>query len=367
MAGLLALSLLPLAAPARTTVFGGDLTPSAPVLDIYSSTDTWAMQPVIEDFLATRPGWRVRYVERTANELHEHYLEAAGEGSVRADLLISSAMDLQIKLVNDGYAQAHFSEVTSWLPDWAHWRDRAFGLTFEPAVIVYDPARLAPEDVPRTRFDLIRLLREQPERFRGRVGTYDIVESGVGYLFATQDSLQSSTYGRLIESFGRTRVRLECCTLALFEAIERGELLLGYNLLGSYARARIEAGSRLRMVLPEDYTLVLSRVALIPKAAPDPELGAAFLDYVLSVRGQSVLARSSSLYAIHPAVTGEGSAASLRQAANGPLRPIDLGPGLLVFLDDMQRQRFTREWRSSVYPAESPPPPPGEPISLPAR
>ncbi len=339
---------------AKVTVFEGPASGDGPVLDVHGSTDTWAMRPVIEDFLKIRPQLTVRYEENVANKLNERFLSAAERGVVKADLLVSSAMDLQVKLVNDGYARPHYSEVAWWLPAWANWRDRAFGFTFEPAVIVYDPARLAPHEAPRTRFDLIRLLREQPERFRGRVGTYDIVDSGVGYLFATQDSLQSSTFGRLIESFGRTRVQLACCTLALFEAIERGELLIGYNLLGSYARARIEAGSRLRMVLPEDYTLVLSRVALIPKAAPDPGLGGDFLDYLLTVRGQSVLAQSSSLYAIHPAVTGEGTADGLRRVTNGPLRPIDLGPGLLVFLDSMQRQRFTQEWRSSVYPVRTP-------------
>ncbi len=347
----IALALLAVSAVARTTTFPAT-QPSAPTVTIYGSTDTWAMRPVIADFQQAHPDVAVRYVELVANVLDRRFRDEVARGADTADLLISSAMDLQAKLVNDGYARPHRSAQTEWLPQWARWRDRAFGFTFEPAVIVYDPDRLAPEEVPHNRFDLIRLLRESPARFRGRVGTYDIVDSGVGYLFASQDSLQASTYGRLIESFGRTRVQLACCTLDLFQAIERGELLIGYNLLGSYARARIEAGSSLRMILPEDYTLVLARVAVVPKAAVRSELAERFLDYLLSVRGQSVLAQKSSLYAIHPAVTGDGSADALRRRASGPLRPIGLGPGLMVYLDQMKRERFLAEWRASVVVRE---------------
>jgi hypothetical protein len=32
----------------------------------------------------------------------------------------------------------------------------------------------------------------------------------------------------------------------------------------------------------------------------------------------------------------------------GPLRPIDLGPGLLVYLDDQKRRQFLKDWQSMV-------------------
>jgi len=338
------------AAPAKTTAFPAPAGTGGRTLDIYTSTDLWAMRPLIEDFQQLRPRLGIRYHQLTTQAMYRGFLAAARHDNVQADLLISSAMDLQTKLANDGYAQAFYPENSDWLPTWAHWRHRVFGFTFEPAVIAYDPRRLSADEVPRTRYDLIALLRDQPERFRGRVGSYDIRSSGVGYLLATQDALQSSTYGRLIESFGRIRVQPACCTLDVFKAVENGDLLIGYNLLGSYLRAQIAAGSPLRMVLPKDYTLVLSRTALIPEQAPDPRLGGLFLDYLLSLRGQRVVARQSYLFALHPALHGPGTANNLRARADGPLRPIRLGPALLVYLDPMKRARFLDEWRASVNP-----------------
>ncbi len=317
-------------------------------LDIRGTTDTWIMAPLIEDFQSLFPEVSIRYEELTSSVLHQTYLDEIATSAIPPDLLISSAMDLQTKLVNDGHARAHRPENAPWLPDWAHWQNRAFGFTAEPAVIVYNPALLAPEEVPRTRFELLDALRGPDSRLRGRIATYDVATSGVGYLFATQDSRQSGTFGRLIEALGRSDVQLGCCTAPMIEAIASGEFLIGYNLLGSYARALIEDGVPVEMVLPEDYTLVLSRVALIPQAAEAPELAGSFIDYLLSQRGQQRLSDLGGIYAIHPEVTGGGTLTALQEKATGPLQPIRIGPGLLVYLDAMKRERFLEEWRNSM-------------------
>ena len=50
-------------------------------------------------------------------------------------------MDLQMKLVNDNFVLRYRSPETASLPDWAVWRDAAYGTTFEPAVFVYSKRR----------------------------------------------------------------------------------------------------------------------------------------------------------------------------------------------------------------------------------
>ena len=79
------------------------------------------------------------------------------------------------------------NSATQSLPDWANWRDEAFGFTYEPAVMVYNRDLVPELEVPRSRNDLIRLIREYPARYNRRVATYDAATSGIGYLFATQD------------------------------------------------------------------------------------------------------------------------------------------------------------------------------------
>lgn len=319
-------------------------------LKILSSTDESVMQLLIRDYQSHHPGVTVEYQEMNSVALFDHFRAEYAQGNT-PDLIISSAMDLQIKLVNDGHAATHNSTLPDALPLWAQWRKQAFGFTYEPAVMVYNKQLLTGNHVPQDRFALIDLLRDQAGRFTGRVGTYDIERSGFGYLLASQDAQQASTWGRLTENFNNVDVKLYDSTRGMLNAIESGELLIGYNVLGSYAYAAIEASNQLAMILPSDYTLVMSRVAFVSKKARNPQAGHQFLDYLLSVPGQQLLAIKARLYPIHPQVTGKATYSGLRAAAQnrGPLKLIKLGPALLTYQDQMKKENFLSEWRKVIH------------------
>jgi two-component system, OmpR family, sensor histidine kinase TctE len=310
------------------------------ILRIDAATDRKSMEPLILDFQRLSPGVTIVYLELTTRELYDR----ATSGEATGDLVVSSASDLQVKLINDGYSQPYQSSVTQGLPDWANWRDEAFGFTFEPAVIVYNRDLVPHAEVPRSRNDLIRLIRENGARYSRRVATYDAATSGIGYLFATQDSVLFSQYWQLMVTLGAAQARLACCTSDILEMIERGEVLIAYNMLGSYARARLLAGARIGIVLPDDYTLVMSRVAIIPKRSPRVDLAGRFIDYLLSKRGQEIIANESTLFALGQDIPGEATSTGVRAATNGPVIPITLSPALLVFLDKSKRESFLRQW-----------------------
>ncbi|HBK45628.1 MAG TPA: ABC transporter substrate-binding protein [Xanthomonadaceae bacterium] len=311
-------------------------------LRIQGSTDIEVFAAVIADYQRLHPGTEVVYEDVIAWDMYARYLHPPGGGQ-RADLLISASMDLQTKLVNDGYALQHRSPQTEALPAWAQWRHEVFGISYEPVAIVYNTRRLPAERVPRTRRQLLELLRAPDAPLRGKVGTYDAGRSGVGYLFATQDSQLGSIAGALLAALGDNRVRLEERTGVLLDKVSSGELWLAYNVLGSYAQARIEAGAPLGIVEPEDYTLVVLRTALIPRGAEHAPEARRFLDYLLSPRGQQVLSREARLRPIlPPAGAGAGPPRTFR--------PIALGPGLLVYLDALKRHQFLDAWRSSTQP-----------------
>lgn len=99
----------------------------------------------------------------------------------------------------------------------------------------------------------------------------------------------------------------------------------------------------LRIVLPRDYALILSRGALIPSTSGQKALAGAFVDYLLSERGQKK-ARDASFYfsANGPLPQGVDGPASLIDAGIG--RPIRISPALLAARDQAQRKRFTKEW-----------------------
>ena len=322
-------------------------------LRIHGSTDIENFAAVIADYQKLSPGTEVEYSDLVAQDIYSRFLRTAPRQ--RPDLLISSGMDLQTKLANDGHALAHRSPATAGLPAWSQWRHEAFGISYEPIVIVYNKRLLAPAQVPRTRRQLLALLRDPAAKLAGRVGTYDVGRSSVGYLLATQDHQLGSMAGALQAALGDNRVVLEERTGPLLDRVARGQLALAYNVLGSYAQARIDAGAPLGIVLPEDYTLVLLRTALIPREAANAVEAGRFLDYLLWPRGQAVLARQVGLQPIRspsgaPLAPQAGDGARVRA-----LRPIPLGPGLLVYLDALKRRQFLDAWRSTVQPQTAKP------------
>lgn len=329
------------AAPGDVQRFPAQGVPTAH-LRIHGSTDIEVFATVIADYQRLHPGTEIVYEDVITQDMYARYLRDR-TGPAAPDMLISSGMDLQTKLVNDGHALAHRSPQTDALPGWAQWRHEAFGISYEPVAIVYNTRALPAARVPRTRRQLLELLRAPDAPLLRRVGTYDVERSSVGYLLATQDGQRGSMAGALLGALGDNQVQLEERTGVLLEKVSRGELSLVYNVLGSYAQARIDAGAPLGIVEPEDYTLVVLRTAVIPRSARHAEEARRFLDYLLSPRGQQVLSREARLMPILPA-QGQQRGRSPERS----YRPIQLGPGLLVYLDGLKRRQFLDAWRGSM-------------------
>lgn len=320
---------------------------------IYSTTDARAFEPVIADFNKLHPNVKIEYVEMEANPLNSRFLEEQRVRGRSADLLLSSAMDLQVKLVNDGFAAPHVSDNARDVPRWANWRHEAFGITFEPVVMVFNRELMEGRTIPTSRSELLQALRRDRAFWRGRLGTYDVAQSGVGYMIASQDARNGDDFGALIEAFRDSDAVKAATTSAILDALEAGDLAAGYNLLGSYASVRAESSDNIVVVYPKDYTLAVSRTAIIPKSAPHPYVAHVFLEYMLSRRAQAILTEESRLSAVRPEVAGQVGELVRTGTGGDQLRPISLGPGLLVYLDDQKRQRFLNLWDSPLAESEA--------------
>jgi iron(III) transport system substrate-binding protein len=346
----LALLLALLAAPAAAQVTEFPARqPGGPTLAIHAATDIVAMEPLVRDFQAVAPQVRIVYREYITTDLFRRMREDCATGRTEVDLVLSSSADQIVALVNDGCAERHRSAETARLPDWARWRDEVWGFTFEPAAIVVHRDLLPAEARPTDRFALIALLRSRPEAFRGRIGTYDIEQSGIGFLFAAHDARQSSLFGRLAEAFGRADLVTRCCSADLLDALAEGRLLVGYNILASYAVGMRRRGAPIEIILPHDGTIVLSRAAMIPRSAPNAGTAKRFVDHLVSERGQA-LARSDSFFFGMDGSLPPEVVAPADMAASGLMRPIAIGPSLLAEQDRARRQRFLDEWRRSMAP-----------------
>ncbi|MCM2293900.1 ABC transporter substrate-binding protein [Allorhizobium sp. BGMRC 0089] len=322
--------------------------PQSARLVIHAATDLEAMRPLVRDFQETAPGIAVELRDFVTNDLFADVANACATGRDSADIILSSSVDQLVRLANDGCAVPHRSAETARVPEWANWRDEVYGFTFEPVVFVYDKRTVPPQDRPMSHEALVDLLRRKPADYRGRIGTYDISASGIGYLLAFYDSRQASTtYGRLIESVSRVEPVIRCCNGEVLDALASGRIRIAYNVLGSYAYAAMRANPNLGIIVPRDYALILSRGAMIPSTARNSDLGRRFLDYLLSPRSRALALRSSFFFS---------EDASLPKGVEGPEdlmesgigRPIRIGPALLAAQDQLQRRNFIHDWRRLI-------------------
>lgn len=319
-------------------------------LRVLSTTDRPIVQPLIEAFERRHPDYGVDYIQAGSAEVFEGFVASSGR---LADVVWSSAMDLQIKLVNDGYALTYRCPHATALPSWAVWRHEAYATTWEPVGFAFHRTRLAQEEVPTTHAALVEKLYASPGRFTGQLVTYDIERSGIGYLLTAQDVETAPGAWSIPHALGLCRAGLYTDTHAMLEALSCGEALIAYNTLGSYAEAFAREHPEIGIVYPTDYTLIMSRVALISRMPQEPVGARLWIDFLLSPDGQQLLGRAGALRSIRLDAPEANSSAMLEQQLRGAARPIALGLGLLANLDRSKRDLITRRWRREYEAGQS--------------
>lgn len=316
----------------------------AETLRIFSATDLDAIAPLLKQFEQQHPDLMIKYQEFNTQELYDELLT----GQEPPDVVISSAADLQVKLVNDGFAQPIEN-----VPDanigqsWSQWADELFGFTYEPIVFVYNKKAFEGKTLPTTHEALAEQLRDQSDFYFQRVGSYDATKSGLGYLVASQDEVTFSLTGRLQDSMGRARAETHCCTSILLDKLTSGELVFGYNLLGSYAMAKALKNEHIAVIVPEDYALVIVRSAFVHRQAQNATAAAEFIRFLRSEQGQDIIAKQTALIPLNYRL---GSINDPFNQINAPtsFHPIPLAPELLVYLDQQKRQHFIEAWSQAM-------------------
>jgi iron(III) transport system substrate-binding protein len=315
---------------------------------IYSTTDAASSGALLKDFQALYPDIQVEYSDLNSTELYNRFIAEAAAGSGTADLLWSSAMDLQVKLVADGQALAYASPEIPALPKWAVWKEQAFGTTYEPITFVYNKRLVPAEDVPQDHAALLRLLTSKTDAYKGKITAYDPERSGVGYLFVNEDIQSFPQAWDLFKAFGKAGIKVYTSAGAMIERVTSGEHTIAYGIFGSYALARSKKDPNLGIVLPRDYTLITSRVAFISKQAKHPNAAKLFLDYILSKRGQTIIANQADLYTLRADIDGEATLKRVTELVGDKARPVPISDALLSNLDQKKRLGFLKQWQAAM-------------------
>ena len=153
-------------------------------------------------------------------------------------------MDLQVKLVDDGQALTYASPEAGKLPGWAVYKNQAYGTTYEPAVFIYNKRLVAADEVPQDHAAFAKLINTKADKFKGKVTTYDIEKSGVGFMFVVQDTKYFSGMKDLEKGFGASSYRVYASTGNMLEKVSLGRASAGLQRAGLVRARPREEGSR---------------------------------------------------------------------------------------------------------------------------
>lgn len=314
---------------------------------IYSTTDTKAAAPLIKGFEATYPGIKVEYNDMNSTELYNRYISEQASGGTSGDVVWSSSMDTGLKLATD-YAAEYASPEISKIPKWAVWQQKAYGTTYEPVVFIYNKRLIPQGDVPDSHVALAKLIASQTDKFKKKVTTYDIEKSGLGFMLSVQDSKADANYFKTLADVAKGGMAVQSSTGTMMERVSSGENLIGFNILGSYAEARAKGDPSLGISYPKDYTLVLSRVSFISKEAANANAAKLWLDYVLSEKGQTILASQADIPSLRNDIEGTNDIDGMTKRLGNALKPIPVDESLLEYLQPKKRLEYIKQWREAA-------------------
>jgi iron(III) transport system substrate-binding protein len=206
----------------------------------------------------------------------------------------------------------------------------------------------AGDEIPQSHADLLRVFTTKADKLKGKVTTYDIEKSGVGFMLITQDSKYNPQFWDMVKALGAVGPRVQSSAGTMMERISSGENLLGFNIFNSYAALRAKKDPSIGIVLPKDYALVMSRVMFISKSAKNPNAAKLWLDYILSKRGQTIIANQSELGSIRADVEGEMTVAGYTKQLGAAAKPIPVSADLLAYLDQTKRLDFIKQWQAAM-------------------
>lgn len=96
----------------------------------------------------------------------------------------------------------------------------------------------------------------------------------------------------------------------------------------------------LGVVLPRNFTVVVSRLALVPRVAGRRDLGTDSLRFLMGRQGQTLLADRLRLPAVSLQVAGLNNFRAMAAALCDQLRPVPVSPGPMAWLDQCTRAQI---------------------------
>ncbi|TKV70537.1 ABC transporter substrate-binding protein [Rhizobium sp. AU243] len=315
-------------------------------VSVYTSTDA-AQSQKLQDAFSKKYGIKIAYNDLGTNGAYNQVISEAAASQTTADVVWSSAMDLQMTLVQDGYADTYQSPEAAKLPAWADYKNTLYATTVEPIGIIYNTKALSEDKLPKTYAELITWLKDNKSTLNGKVATFDPEKSGSGFLHHSNDARNRKDFWDLARAMGEDGAKIYSSSGGMKETVVSGENVIAINIIGSYALDWVKQSPNLGVHFAKDYTPAFSRLIMKTKDAPHPNAAKLFIDFMLSTEGQSLLAESG-LPSVREDVSTGLNIKTLNERVGGGLKPIAVDEGVLEYMDQMKRVQFLNDWKAAL-------------------
>ena len=125
----------------------------------------------------------------------------------------------------------------------------------------------------------------------------------------------------------------------MIDDLRKGDLVVAYNVLGSYAQVQAEQSDDLVVILPSEFPTTMMRTVLVSAHSGSPQRAGSFVRHLLALQDKAD-PRTFPL-------------PSLKVSPAGDLGPtISLEPALMTYLDAMKKAAFMREWENALVQSE---------------
>ncbi|MFC3053241.1 ABC transporter substrate-binding protein [Kordiimonas pumila] len=291
--GVCCLSLLSGVAPAS---FAGDEAYEARVeaskkedgILVYSNVAEYNWRFIIEGFNAMYPWIKIESIDLGPSTVFERYYSEVSVGKNTADMIVTGAPDGWERFAHKGELLPYSSPEKGSLPAWSMPEDGLYTISADPMVIVYNKLLLK-GDAPESLADIIEMGKENPEKFRNKVTTYNALKHSFAYdiHWATVKSLGANAWNTM-DALGDV-TQSESGGAVMVEKVTSGEYIMGYFVSGITVFPRMDQSGRNKIMgwsFEKDGTPVFHRGMGVTKAAKSPNSSKLLLDYILSHEGQ---------------------------------------------------------------------------------
>jgi iron(III) transport system substrate-binding protein len=273
-------------------------------LTVYSNLGDENMAPIVRDF-KKKYSWikTVSISELDSDELFQKVLSENAAGTSPADVLISSAASAwadfsereDTVLKYDSPEAAKLGEESKLLPS-------VYSMSKDPMTIAYNTSLM--EKAPKGMADLAKIVAADKGKFKNKVTVRD-PEGSFGFSVTRALTGGNPDAWDALETI-LPLTRPETSSGTQLEKIVSGEYTAGFLISASPAYPVVEDSAGLvKIVFPEDGTVVLPRGIGIASEAPHPATSKLFLDFALSEEGQRAVAEGG-LASYREGVEGEG-------------------------------------------------------------